>query len=280
MNLTAYLTLSRPVNLLLGGLSVWICAAFFPQMPPLEIIVSAILTVLLLNAGANAINDWMDIEIDRVNKPGRPLPSGKISRNAALIFSLAAFFLGNLIAAIQLPFQAFIISFIVATPLMICYSISLKRSPLWGNLLVSFVLGLAFLFSATAFGNFRIGIVPFVLAFFYTLIRELVKDAEDLAGDDVVNARTFPLIAGIPASIRLLNALLIFLILLIPLPSMLGFYGPYYLWSVIPTVQIPLLALLIYLYRHQDKSRFGAVSLFLKIDMFWGLLAIYLGKFK
>ncbi len=280
MNVSAYLTLSRPVNLVLGGLSVWICAAFFPQLPPFETIFAAMLTVIFLNAGANAINDWMDIEIDRINRPERPLPLGKISRRAALLFSVITFIIGNLIAFLLLNLFAFFIAFFIATPLMVWYSLSLKRSPLWGNLLVSFILGLAFLFSAAAFGDYRIGIVPFVLAFFYTLIRELVKDAEDLAGDDAVKARTFPLLAGIPATIRLLATLLILLILIIPLPAFFGFYGKYYLWAVIPAVQLPLLGLLFYLIYFGEKSRFGAISFFLKVDMFFGLLAIYLGKFK
>jgi geranylgeranylglycerol-phosphate geranylgeranyltransferase len=280
MNLTAYLTLSRPVNLALGGLSVWICAAFFPRLPAVETIISAMLTVMLLNAGANAINDWMDIEIDRINRPDRPLPAGKISRKSALIFTVVTFLLGNGIAATMLNLPAFLIAAVIASPLMLWYSISLKRSPLWGNLLVSFILGLAFLFSATAFGNFQIGMIPFILAFCYTFIRELVKDAEDVNGDAAVSARTFPLIAGIPATVRLLTLLLLILIVLIPLPYAMNIYGRYYLWSVLPGVFLPLLGLLLYILRFREKSHFGKISLFLKIDMFLGLLAIYLGKFE
>lgn len=278
MKLPAYITLSRPLNIVLSSVSVWITATFFEMWPPLWLILCAMGTVVLLNAGANAVNDAFDIEIDRINRPERILPSGQLTIRQAWRFAFLMFGAGNLLS-LAAGWQPFVISALAATPLMILYSARLKGSPLWGNLLVSFILGLAFLYSALALGDIRKGIVPAILAFFYTLIRELIKDVEDLNGDIARAARTFPVVFGVKRTLFLLVVLILLLIAVLPLPWLAGIYGPYYLLVVVFGVALPLLLLVAYLLLRGEQAHFGRLSIFLKADIFMGLFSIYLGKF-
>jgi geranylgeranylglycerol-phosphate geranylgeranyltransferase len=81
-SLAAIFIMLRPINLLLGSLSVLITAALMPSWPPWNLIGLAAATVVALNAAANALNDYFDFSIDLINRPSRPLVSGALPRQA------------------------------------------------------------------------------------------------------------------------------------------------------------------------------------------------------
>ena len=95
VSLLPYLLLTRPVNVIIGGLSIFIGALVTGTIQPLNKVLLACLSGGLVAAGANTINDYFDVEIDRHNKPYRPLPAGKVSLKSAFVFSLSLLVLGS-----------------------------------------------------------------------------------------------------------------------------------------------------------------------------------------
>lgn len=274
--LKAFFFLSRPVNLLLSTLTVFMTASFFVPFPSGLRIIAALVTVVFLNAGGNAVNDLYDEAIDRINRPNRPLPSGKLTRKEVHNFALITFFMGNA-AAMYAGFFPFLIAAVFSTPLMIFYSMKFKRTPLTGNLIIALILGLAFIFCSLVYGDINLGLVPAILAFFYTLIREIIKDLEDVKGDLAGNARTLPILTG-EKNTRLITAsLLLLLVFILPFPVFFSAYSKMYLWIVVPFVGLPLFGIFIYLLLPLKNFKYSLLSQILKIDMFAGLAAIYAG---
>ena len=93
-------------------------------------------------------------------------------------------------------FNSQILSIFVSLPLLIFYNAQAKNYPLVGNVIVALILGLSFIYAGIVFENITPLIVPALLAFGLTLVREIVKDIADLEGDKVVGARTLPIIFG------------------------------------------------------------------------------------
>ena len=274
----AAIKMLRPVNLVLGALAVLITAALMPAWPPWGTIGLAIAVVVTFNAAANALNDYFDYPIDKVNRPERPLASGALPRNAGWWLAVVLFVAGTL-AALQLPPAARRIALLIALPLMVLYTPVFKGLPLVGNAVVAAILGLAFLFAGAAFGHLELMWGPFGLAAGFTLLREAVKDVEDVAGDASAGVATFAVRWGTPAGIKLALVLTLFLMFGCLVPYILKIYGATYLAAVIIGVEIPLLYTIIYLVKHPNPEGSGWVAKVLKVDIFAGLLAIYLSKF-
>lgn len=276
--LVAAVNLLRPLNLLLGALAVLISAALMPGWPAMSALLQAIVVVASFNGAANSLNDWYDYPIDRVNRPHRPLASGALPREAGWLLALILFVAGAL-AAMQLAPAARHIAIYIVLPLLILYTPLLKGLPLVGNLVVAAILGLTFLFAGAAFGHLGIMWVPAGLAFGFNLLREVVKDVEDVAGDAWEGVGTFAVRFGTPAGIKMIFVLTIFLMLGSLLPYILGVYGVTYLAALIIGVEFPLLYTLIYLFKHPNPEGCSWVAKVLKVDIFLGLLAVYLSKF-
>lgn len=274
----AVLIMLRPINLILGALAVLITAALMPDWPHWGTIGLATATVIALNAAANALNDYFDYSIDIINRPSRPLVSGALPRQAGWIAAMLLFIAGAL-AAFQLPSVAQNIAVFIAIPLMILYTPIFKGIPLIGNLVVAAILGLAFLFAGAAFGHIYLMWPAAGLAFGYTVVREVVKDIEDVAGDAKVGIRTLPVRWGVPAGIKTAIALTLLLMFGCLLPYILKAYGTTYLVAVVIGVELPLLYSIFYLLKHPNPQGCGWVAKLLKVDIFAGLLAIYLSKF-
>lgn len=278
MKIFYYYKISRPINIFLGSVSVLITATFFTQFPSVIKLIFAMLVVMLLNAAANCVNDICDIEIDKINRPNRPLPVGKLNISEVKIFAIILFVVGNVIS-FSLGIVSFIISMFIATPLMIVYATKLKQIAIWGNLLVSFILGLAFIFAGSAFGNYKVGIVPAVLTFLFSLIREIIKDMEDVKGDKQFNANTLPVKIGTDKTKSIVAFLMFVLIIVILIPYLIEIYGIYYLIVVVISVEIPVILMIGYLLINKKQKKYYHLARILKVEMFFGLLSIYLGKF-
>lgn len=274
----AAIKMLRPVNLVLGALAVLITAALVPAWPPWGTIGLAIAVVVTFNAAANALNDYFDYPIDKINRPDWPLASGALPREVGWVLAVVLFVAGAL-AALQLPPAARRIALLIALPLMVLYTPVFKGLPLVGNAVVASILGLAFLFAGAAFGHLELMWAPFGLAAGFTLLREVIKDVEDIAGDAAVGVGTFAVRWGVPAGIKLALVLTLFLMFGCLLPYILEVYGATYLAAVIIGVELPLLYTFVYLVKHPNPAGAGWVAKVLKVDIFAGLLVIYLSKF-
>ncbi len=274
--LWAHWKLLRPLNLTTGAFAVWVSSKIISQAVAFPLLLITMGVVVCYNAGANALNDYWDYDIDRVNRPNRPLSTGLVSRTGALWLGIGLFVVGTLLA-LKLPWLAFFLSAVVALPLMVFYTPAFKGRPLIGNVVVAFSLGLTFLFSGAAFSDMTSLYIPAALAFGLTLIRELVKDMADLEGDRKVGLNTFPIMAGLRSSGRLVAVLSGLVILGALGPIIAGVYGWGYTLVVIPGVILPLGYLLIRMLRYPTIPEAVRGARLLKGSTIAGVLAIYLG---
>ena len=191
------------------------------------------LVVFMITGAGNAINDYFDVEIDKVNKPERPIPSGKIGLRTALYFSLALFTIGTLLAAsINLICGAIAL---VNSLLLIYYASTLKRTALVGNIAVGYLTGSTFLFGGAVFfenGGINGIVVLFLLATLATIARELVKDIEDIEGDREEGARTLPILIGAKKAAYLASLIGFLAVLASPLPYLQSLMSIRYLFIV------------------------------------------------
>jgi len=274
----AYIRLMRPLNLFQGGVALLVTGTLMDRFPDWRLILFAVGIVWSYTGAGNALNDYCDAEIDRINRPERPVPQGIISRKGALIYAVVLFIAGSLLALPVLNPELTVI-LMAALFMLISYSLYFKVRPFFGNLIVSLILGMTFLFAAAVFGDIRKGIPPFFLALGFNLIREIVKDIQDMEGDRAVNARTIPLSLGIPATRSLVFVLTIILMLGALIPYFSGIYGNYYLLALIFAVEIPLVYFLYSLSKDSSAENCGRLASLLKADIFFGLLAIFLGRY-
>lgn len=154
------------------------------------------IAVFLVTGAGNAINDYYDREIDAVNRPQRPIPSGRIPPQSAFLYSIALFIAGCMIAGFVSELCLMLAAF--NSLLLFLYARSLKATPLAGNIAVAFLTGSTFLFGGAAAGP--VGLLenrtPFMLSFLVSMSREIAKDIEDMRGDQKGGARTLPILAG------------------------------------------------------------------------------------
>lgn len=229
----------------------------------------------LIGAGGNIINDILDVEIDRINRPDRPLPAGKVTVKTATrlyIFSkmFGIFFasLAGIIPALIAAGSSFIIFF---------YSYFLKNIPLVGNVTVSFFTGLVFIFGASTVGNYSNALFPFIFAFMINLIREVVKDVEDIEGDLAEGVRTFPVIFGVEPARKLSVILTVVLITITFLPFLLEVYKIEYLVIIAVSVAPALVSVIRDITKAKEKKDWSRISGHLKLIMILGILAIIAG---
>ena len=272
-----YFKIIRPLNVFISCVAVIFSATILNSLHKFSTLVLTTLVVMLFTSAANIINDVMDLQIDKINRPLRPIPSGKVKQNIALQFSFYLFLIGSILC-VQLPNTAIFIGVLISMPIMIIYSTHLKGKPLIGNIAVSLVIGLSFLFCGAAFGNIYSLWVPCILAFGLTLVRELIKDISDLHGDKSIGYNTFPIKYGIKNT----NKLVLFLSFIVGLFAIIPYYNNYYsFWYIVIIligVEIPLIVVVFLLYIKPGipSAIFGAKIL--KFSTIMGLFAIYIGS--
>ena len=272
----AYLHLIRPSNFMIAIASIFVaCLLAGGTIDMLVPIIAAALAGGVIGAGGMVINDLYDIEIDRINKPERPLPAGLISRKSALLtyvlLSVTGIFFNFFTST------AALIIALAAVPMIFAYSAYLKRTPLLGNLLVAFLTGLAFLYGGAAVGRIEATVMPAVFAFLINAGREVIKDMEDREGDAQLGARTLPIVYGMRTASIVATILLAAVIVATSIPYVTGMYGIRYYLLVNAGVNAVLLYVLWHLWRDQSPVTLHRLSVLLKYDMAVGLFAIYLG---
>jgi geranylgeranylglycerol-phosphate geranylgeranyltransferase len=196
MRLSGLLIITRPVNSCVAGLAA-IVAYLIDTGTVIPETLFLFAVVVLITAAGNVINDFYDAKIDEVNRPGRPIPSGIISRGTARGFAVTLFLAGILVSF----FTNFLcIGLAIGNSLLlIAYAAKLKSTPLVGNVAVAYLSASIFLFGG-AFNGWTglIRMIPIaVITFFAMVSRELLKDAEDIEGDSAGGADTVPIRIGI-----------------------------------------------------------------------------------
>jgi geranylgeranylglycerol-phosphate geranylgeranyltransferase len=273
-----HIKLLRPLNVFTSGLAMVIGSGILGTLNDTGTLLLVMAVVMCFAGAANALNDVVDYEIDKINRPMRPLPSGFVKKGTALFISILLFSMGTL-ACLELSEAAKVIGIVIAMPFMVLYSKYLKGMPLIGNMIVAFILGLSFLFCGAAFNNMSPMWIPMILAFGLTLVRELVKDIADMEGDQSVGLKTFPITAGIEKSIQLSIFLSACIGMGAFIPYLYGTYGIWYGILLILGVEIPLGVVVVSLLNNPGISSATHGARILKFSTLIGLIAIYAGTF-
>lgn len=271
--------LTRLPNALVAGFGVWLGHACLPGPVDTRAAWLGSAAMALLAAAGNVQNDVLDLEADRINRPGRAIPAGRVSpaaaRRAFFVLYAAALSAGAALGPAGMGLAAGMAA------LLWLYNLNLKSRPLWGNLAVATLCALAVYFpefpsapSATA--------MPAAFALITTLAREIAKDAEDMPGDLACGWKTFPIRFGEKAAAGLVAALIAAVLLLMPVPvTTLGrishFHGAAY--GIVAALG-PLPLLLAILGRLAAPARnWKSIQKLLKGSMFAGMAAILAGAY-
>lgn len=274
--LISHISLIRPLNVLISGFSIFIASNIIGGENNSSLFLLLAGIVMLFTAGSNVLNDYVDYEIDKINRPLRPIPKGEVKRNVAFYIAMLFFILGCLLC-MKLNNKAEFIGVFVAMPIMVLYTSYLKKLPLIGNVAVAFTISLSFLFCGVAYGSISSMKVPMVLCFLLSFLRELIKDISDIKGDKISGMKTFPIHYGIEKSVKLVIVLSIFSGIIFILPYVYNIYSIYYLIFLILGVEIPLGIIVFSMYKNPGiKSSKSAASI-LKISIIMGLISIYTG---
>lgn len=221
------LPLSAGICVIMGQL---LALGEFPTIPE---ILLGFFSVFSISASILVLNDYFDIETDKINAPHRPIPSKKVSPSEALIFS---FFL--LILGLYLSYLLNFYSFILAIILLIIgnlYNRKFKQAGLIGNLLVCFSVGMTFVYGGLSVGSpFNKDVLFFALiAALIDLGEEIAADAMDMEGDILINSKSIALKHGIHTAIKISTFIFLLVILLSGIPFILNWFQPIYLIPIV-----------------------------------------------
>jgi len=281
MNLTtkilSYIKITRPINVLITFFVV-VVAILISQKAQTDLftILLASIAASLVTAAGNIVNDIYDIESDKISHPNRVLVLGKISEKEAWIEYI---FLNSFSIIISVTLSAKLFIIVIATIILLyIYSSTLKKLPLFGNVTIALLTGLAFIYGGFASGNPVSAIVPAEFAFLINLIREIVKDIQDIEGDTKAGVITFPIKFGFQRSKILILIITFSLILYTLYPFITELYKIEYFIVVMVFVNPLLILSLKFLFDSKKENNLTVVSNMLKLNMVLGLIAIYLGK--
>lgn len=271
-----YILITRPLNLLITLFSVMTGYWLADGSDKTTMLLTAV-SASLIAAGGNVINDIYDIETDKINRPERALPSGKISLNAAFNYYLLLTSCGIVISVI-ISYLAFAVAFTVFAGLWF-YATTLKRLPLAGNIAIAIFTGMVFPYGALAAGELSAGYFPFLFAFLTTLIREVLKDLEDTGGDRQTGARTFPVLYGEQKGKLFVRVTAVILFFATLLPFILEVYKiEFFIITMIVVNPLAALAERSSWLNAQGKEGYRRASIYMKGAMITGLIAIAAGK--
>jgi geranylgeranylglycerol-phosphate geranylgeranyltransferase len=213
------LLLARPVNGLITAVTVIAGGFLLTRIPEFSNLVFASVGAALIAGFGNAVNDCIDIETDRINKPGRPIASGRLTAVQGAAASIV-YLIAGLVVAVLTNIQCFIIALIAAGTLFI-YSMRLKRVVALSNVVVSAAAAGTFVYAVAvgqewAWEQSRLALTGAVFSFLYQMGREILKDAEDVEGDRAAGIKTIPIVLGIRSSLILSIStyLILFLVML------------------------------------------------------------------
>jgi 4-hydroxybenzoate polyprenyltransferase len=269
------LKLTRFGNLLIIAFAQYFTAGCLIGVHTLNDIKLFLLTTstVLIAAAGYVINDYYDVKIDYINKPERVIIGKTIPRRYAILFHVVLSTTG-ILAGTLASWKIGVVN-IMSVFLLWLYSNSLKRLAFIGNFTVALLTGLSILLVDFLYHAENPLIIIYAsFAFFMTLIREIIKDMEDLKGDHTFGCKTLPIVFGLRKTkyiIYFILALFTSIVLILNHVYSVLPFGYYLLFLF-----IPLLLLLIWLIKADMKKDFSRLSSFCKVIMLLGILSMAL----
>lgn len=280
--LGAYVHLMRPVNCLMMGFAVLVGATLVREnsanVPALTLIYGFV-TGFTLTAASMAINDYYDREIDAVNEPHRPIPSGLVKPKAALVFALGLTTIGFVAAYLTNTFC--LLTAIIAWIIFVGYTTVGKRSGLPGNFLVSLCVAIPFIYGSIAVTRIvELNVFLFAcMAFLSNTGREITKGIVDVAGDKEHGMKTVAVRLGEKNAAAVAVIFYLAAVALSPMPWFLNLVSVWFVPFVVVTdvgLAVSSIALL------KDCSRENArrVKRTVLVWFTFGLLAFVVGTLR
>ncbi len=254
-----------------------------------------VLASVLIAAAGYIINDYFDLNIDQVNKPDKVVVNVLISRRWVIFWHMILSLLGLFFTVSALPIAEYwylVLGNLASIILLWFYSTNFKKQLLIGNVLISlltaWVIGIIFFSKYLLKLNtllevdtnkvrfFRLTILYASFAFIISLIREVIKDMEDMEGDRKYGCRTMPILWGLNAS-KVFVA--VWIIVLVSVLVILQFYVlPFGWWQsalyCLLFIIAPLIWILLKLFKAQSAEDFHRLSAVIKLVMFTGILSM------
>lgn len=230
-------------------------------------------SVVCTAAAGYVINDYYDVKIDAINRPGKVLVGRRISRRKALLLYTVLNIMGLMLAFSLSLFLA--LAVLGVQFLLWLYSGVLKRTAFWGNALIALLSALPLLLLALLEKEAPPVVSLYAaFAFLMTLIREIVKDLEDLQGDRTHGCRTLAIVWGLPKTRKLIYFLLLLMgMLLLSSFRLLPAQTAAYLLSTTASAA----AYLFWKLAHADTQKdFHFLSQYLKVMMLLGISSLLL----
>ena len=278
----------RPINCLMGSLTVIIGLLNTKLGVSFDIlliyILLGVLTYFFLAGSGMIINDIYDLEIDKINRPERVLPSGRMTINQAKILFILTYGIGVLLAILHsLIFNLGFINIILAIFFGFIgwiYAAWGKKQGFIGNIIVgvSFSIGLIY-------GAILNKIIPpyiiffFLTSFFLLMSREIIKGCEDIEGDKEEGVKTLAIKLGIKKATYFSIIFEILGIIFFILPLFTNIINPLlFMFSMFFGIAVVLVALIKSFDRNLERKNFKIISLLLKIGALLGLIAFLLAS--
>jgi 4-hydroxybenzoate polyprenyltransferase len=259
-----------------------------------------VFSTLLIAAGGYVINDYFDMEVDKVNKPGKTIVGKTLTHKSAYIFYWVLTIAGVLIGfylSFRVKYFSLGFVFIAIAMMLWFYSAQYKKTAFWGNFVISLLSAMVVLI-IWLFEFFALRANPInyteamkqlelisvvvsayaIFAFLVSMIREIVKDVEDLEGDKASGYKTLPATVGIKGAKR-------FALIITSITIILLAICQYYLfkmnlmlvfWYLLVVVQAFLIFLLYTIFKAKTKEDYHFLSNAAKIIMVAGILSMQL----
>mgnify|MGYP001172840486 FL=1 len=266
--------ISRPLTTLTGGLAV-LLGGYVAGTGAWGKVILATLATWFITAAANAWNDYRDIEIDKINQPKRPLPSGMVSPKNVLLFSLTLTALSIILAGF-INLTAFLIA-VGSAALLYVYSWRLKSTVLMGNAIVATISAMSAIFGGIAAGNPRPSLWLALIIASAIMEREVLKTLADYEGDLRQRCRTIATVWGRRPARIVFYLLAAATLVVMMLPYMLNIYEPVYAFIVALGVYPVLFYVLLRVTRERSGPQLEKLSQLMKYDFMVWFLAVILG---
>lgn len=271
--IVSFARLTRVWNLVIIALAQYLTAAFLIDFSTVLDVKLFVLTTstLMIAAGGYIINDYYDIKIDLINKPQRVVIGKAITRRYAILFH-TLLSVGGVLLGSWLSWKIAAVNFVSAFVLW-WYSNQLKRQPFIGNLVVALLTGIAIWLVDSLYKTGHMLIISYAaFAFFITLIREIIKDMEDLKGDQTFGCQTLPIVWGMRRTKNVIYAILGLFLLTV---MWINYYVEelpvqYFLLFLF----VPMLWFLVRLIGADTRKDFTWLSGFCKIILLLGILSM------
>jgi len=280
--LGGYLRLMRPLNCLMMGFAV-LAGGVLASRNVSDILwpnlAYGFITGFVLTAASMAVNDYYDREIDVVNEPNRPIPSGLIKPKEALAFAFALTVIGFVSAYLTNVFC--VLTAMGAWFLFVTYTTVGKRSGLPGNFLVSACVATPFIYGSYTVANaIKLNVLIFVsMAFLSNTGREITKGIVDVQGDRMKSVQTLAVRHGEKSAAVTAAFFYLFAVLLSPIPWLLGIVSFWFI-PLVTITDFGLAASSYMLVENYSRENARQVK---KIILLWfiiGLLAFVIGAVR